>query len=168
MKKYIIGLSVTYHDPALAIVDGQGKVLFAEATERFLQNKRALNCEPDQLALITRLLARYCSDADEITLAINWQKQRPWYETVVNQLGCLSAQGLLKQGIKRLRSLLENYKLHHMIACQRQAINLAGINLVRTVQQSYPTCRLSFVDFDHHLTHAATACFTRILKLPVQ
>jgi len=160
MKKYIIGLSVTYHDPALAIVDGQGKVLFAEATERFLQNKRALNCEPDQLALITRLLARYCSDADEITLAINWQKQRPWYETVVNQLGCLSAQGLLKQGIKRLRSLLENYKLHHMIACQRQAINLAGINLVRTVQQSYPTCRLSFVDFDHHLTHAATACFT--------
>ncbi len=160
MKKYIIGLSVTYHDPALAIVDGQGKVLFAEATERFLQNKRALNCEPDQLALITRLLARYCSDADEITLAINWQKQRPWYETMVNQLGCLSAQGLLKQGIKRLRSLLENYKLHHMIACQRQAINLAGINLVRTVQQSYPTCRLSFVDFDHHLTHAATACFT--------
>ena len=160
MRKYIIGLSVTYHDPALVIVDGQGQVLFAEATERFLQNKRALNCEPDQLALVARLLTQYCPDPDEITIAINWQKRRPWYETVVNQLGCLSAPGLLKQGIKRLRSLLENYKLHHMVACQRQAINLAGINLVRTLQQHYPACRLSFVDFDHHLTHAATACFT--------
>jgi len=160
MKKYIIGLSVTYHDPALAIVDEQGRVLFAEATERFLQNKRALNCEPDQLALIPSLLEQYCPDPDEITIAINWQKNRPLYETVVNQLGCLSAQGLLRQGIKRLRSLLENYKLHHMIACQRQSIHLAGINVVRTVRQCYPACRLSFVDFDHHLTHAATACFT--------
>ncbi len=112
------------------------------------------------MALVAHLLAQYCPDPDEITIAINWKKRRPWYETVVNQLGCLSAPGLLKQGIKRLRSLLENYKLHHMVACQRQAINLAGINLVRTLQQRYPTCRLSFVDFDHHLTHAATACFT--------
>ena len=37
--KYYIGLSVTYHDPALAIIDEQGKVLFAEATERYMQNK---------------------------------------------------------------------------------------------------------------------------------
>ena len=160
MSKYTIGLSVTYHDSALAIVDEQGRVLFAEATERFLQNKRALNCEPDQLALVSSLLEQYCPDPDEITIAINWKKNRPLYETVVNQLGCLSAPGLLRQGIKRLCSLLDNYKLHHMIACQRHSIHLAGINLVRTVRQCYPACRLSFVDFDHHLTHAATACFT--------
>jgi carbamoyltransferase len=44
VKKYYIGLSITYHDPALAIINDQGEVLFAEATERYLQNKRALNC----------------------------------------------------------------------------------------------------------------------------
>jgi carbamoyltransferase len=43
VKKYYIGLSITYHDPALAIIDEQGDVLFAEATERYMQNKRAIN-----------------------------------------------------------------------------------------------------------------------------
>ncbi|MGZ8224608.1 MAG: carbamoyltransferase family protein, partial [Methylobacter sp.] len=60
MNKYYIGLSVTYHDSALAIIDTQGEVLFAEATERYLQNKRALNCEPDQLLLVPDLLEQYC------------------------------------------------------------------------------------------------------------
>jgi carbamoyltransferase len=60
MSTFYIGLSVTYHDSALAIVSEDGNVLFAEATERFLQNKRALNCEPDQLYRLPELLAQYC------------------------------------------------------------------------------------------------------------
>ena len=42
-----LGLCSTYHDPALALADANGQVLFAEATERYLQTKRALNCDPD-------------------------------------------------------------------------------------------------------------------------
>ncbi|NOQ36948.1 MAG: nodulation protein nolNO, partial [Methylococcaceae bacterium] len=160
MKKYYIGLSITYHDPALAIVDDEGKVLFAEATERYLQNKRALNCEADPLLRVKDLLEQYCPDADEFVIATNWRKKRPLYENIVAALGCLKADGLLKTGIKKLRSPLNNYQLHHMIASQRNNIVSGGLNLARIIAEHYPHCTVSFVDFHHHLTHAATACYS--------
>lgn len=160
MNKYYIGLSVTYHDPALAIVDEQGRVLFAEATERYLQNKRALNCVADPLLYIETLLAQYCPDPGHFEIAINWRKKRPAYESVVNILGLLSAPGLFREGFKRLRSPLSNYQIHHMIACQRHHINSAGVNLVRIIRERYPKCSISFADYDHHLTHAAMACYS--------
>lgn len=160
MSKYYIGLSVTYHDPALAIINDQGNVLFAEATERYMQNKRALNCAADPLLQVTDLLSTYCADASEFIIAINWRKKRPLYENLVAALGCLTAPGLLKTGIKKLRSPLANYQLHHMIACQRNNIHSAGLNLVRIIREHYPVCTISFADYDHHLTHAATASFS--------
>jgi carbamoyltransferase len=159
MSTYYIGLSVTYHDSALAIVSEDGEVLFAEATERFLQNKRALNCEPDQLFRIPELLAQYCPDPKKIVIASNWRKQRPLYENIVKILGILSAPGLLKTGIKKLHSPLSNYQLHHMMACQRSSIDRAGLNLVRILQEVHPNCEIEFKDYDHHLTHAAIACY---------
>ena len=149
-----------YHDPALAIVDDQGEVLFAEATERYLQNKRALSCAADPLFYVGELLAQFCPPPCQFEIAINWRKKRPPYENVVNALGLLSAPGLLRQGFKRLRSPLGNYQLHHMIACQRNHITGAGINLVRHIREHYPDSPISFADYDHHLTHAAMACYS--------
>jgi len=160
VKKYYIGLSVTYHDPALAIIDQNGQVIFAEATERYMQNKRALNCPADPLLYIQELLAKYCPDADEFVIAINWKKKRPLYENIISALGCLNASGLTKVGIKKLRSPLKNYQLHHMIASQRNNITSAGLNLMRIITEHYPNCIISYADFDHHLTHAATACYS--------
>ncbi len=160
MKKYFIGLSVTYHDSALAIVDESGEVLFAEATERYLQNKRAINCEPDQLNQIGDLLEQYCSFPCEIVIASNWQKRRSAYENLTAGLGLLSAKGLLRADFKRLKSPLENYQLHHMLSAQRSSFAKVGINLVRRVKERYPACKISFHHFNHHLTHAAMACFS--------
>ena len=159
MSTYYIGISVTYHDSALAIISAKGEVLFAEATERFLQNKRALNCEPDQLFRLPELLEQYCPNPKKIVIGSNWLKKRPLYENIIRQLGFLSAPGLLKLGIKRLNSPLKNYQLHHMMACQRSSIDRAGLNLVRIIQEVYPSCSIAFKDYDHHLTHAAIACY---------
>lgn len=159
MGIYYLGLSVTYHDSALAIIGEDGEVLFAEATERFLQNKRALNCEPDQLFRIPELLAQYCPNPKKIVIASNWRKKRPIYENIVKALGILSAPGLLKTGIKKLHSPLKNHQLHHMMACQRSCIERAGLNLVRIIQEFHPHCEIEFKDYDHHLTHAAIACY---------
>ncbi len=134
--------------------------MFAEATERYLQNKRALNCVADSLLQAKDLLDQYCPTPDEFVIAINWCKQRPLYENVVAALGCLTASGLSKTGIKRLRSPLSNYQLHHMIASQRNCITSAGLNLARIITEHYPNCRTSFTDYPHHLTHAATACYS--------
>jgi carbamoyltransferase len=158
--KYYIGLSVTYHDPALAIIDEQGYVLFAEATERYMQNKRAFNCAADPLLRVHDLLAQYCPSAAEFVIAINWRRKRPLYENVISALGCLTAPGLVKTGIKRLRSPLKNYQLHHLIASQRNNIANAGLNLVRIITEHYPECTITHEDYQHHLTHAATACYS--------
>jgi len=160
MTRYYIGLSVTYHDPALAIVDSDGHVVFAEASERYLQHKRALNCQPDPLIHIQDILAQYCPDGDDFIIAINWQRKRPLYENIIALLGGLQAPGLLKTGLKKLRSPLPNYQLHHMIACQRHHIHTAALNLTRILAEHYPACRIRFHDFPHHLTHAAAACYS--------
>jgi carbamoyltransferase len=53
---YTIGLATTFHDPALAIIGPGGEIVFAEATERYLQYKRAPNCEPDSAARMEALI----------------------------------------------------------------------------------------------------------------
>ncbi|WP_300473245.1 hypothetical protein [Breoghania sp.] len=40
-------MSTSGHDPALAIADETGQIRFAEATERYVQDKRAWGIAPD-------------------------------------------------------------------------------------------------------------------------
>lgn len=159
MSCYFIGLSITYHDPALAIINAEGEVLYAEATERLLQYKRALHCPPDGLPWIEPILKQYCPAPTQFVIALNWRRKRPLYENIVAALGCLKADGLLKKGIKRLCSPLPNYQLHHMVASQRNHIVAGGLNCVRMIAERFPDCEINIEDFDHHLTHAATACY---------
>ena len=65
-----LGLCNTYHDPALALVDESGEVLFAEATERPLQYKRALNCEADNPFILPALLQTYAPAAERLVIRL--------------------------------------------------------------------------------------------------
>ncbi len=159
VKTYYIGLGVTYHDPAIAIVDENGIPLFAEAGERYLQYKRAINCEPDIPSRLPGLLREFCPDAGRFVLAFSWRKKRPWYERIASALGLLSAGGLNRQGFKRLGSPLDNRQIHHMMACNRLSLARGGLNLTRLLGEQYSSCPVEFRDFDHHDTHAASACF---------
>ncbi len=159
MKTYYLGLSVTYHDPALAIVDQSGETLFAEASERYLQYKRALNCEADNLYRLPELLREFCPGADRFVLAFNWERRRPWYERAAAALGLLKAEGLARTGFKRLNSPLENLQIHHMMALNRLAISKGGLNLAHILRNEFPSCAIEFRHFAHHDTHAASACF---------
>ncbi len=154
-----IGLGVTYHDPAIAIVAEDGRVLFAEATERCLQLKRSLNHPPDPVDRILALLAGYADGAREWTVAFNWRRRRPWYEPVSRWLGYFRPEGLIAPGYRDFSTCLEKYKLFHMLACQDASLPLGGVNLVRRVAEAFPGVRLRFRHFDHHRCHAAAACF---------
>ena len=158
-KHFYIGLGVTYHDPALAIVGEDGEVVFAEATERYLQYKRAINCAPDNLQQLPKLLSTHCAGASRFTLAFNWRPKRPWDERLVARLGIQSVRGLIRKSILRLASPLENYQLHHMMACQRNSRAQGGLNLVRILRERYPGCAIAVREFDHHAAHAALACY---------
>ncbi len=157
-QKIYIGLCTTYHDPAIAIVDEEGSVLFAEATERCLQHKRGLNCPPDPFPHIANWLKHYCDPRAEWVIANNWSSKRPWYEPTSRWLGYFRPPGLVAKGYRDHSTFLEKYKLFHMLACQNASIPLGGVNLVRLASEHFPNTRLRFCHFDHHDCHAIMAC----------
>src|ERR1700674_2101242 len=75
MKRFTIGLATTFHEPAIAIVGPDGEVLFAEGAERYLQFKRAPNCEPDLPGRMGELARKYLEPDAEIVVATSWGAQ---------------------------------------------------------------------------------------------
>src|SRR5438034_8919871 len=75
MKQNYVGLSNTLHDSAMAIVDSTGRVLFAEATERYLQNKRSINCPPDFFQHAAKLVKKYCDPDADLVIAQSWSER---------------------------------------------------------------------------------------------
>ncbi len=159
-KTCYIGLSTTYHDPALTIIDEHGAVIFAEATERYLQHKRGLNCYPDSLTRIADLISLYCNDASDFVIARNWNKRRPWYELMWWIAGYFNPAGLSKTKHNKLSTFLPKYKLLHMLACQKYSMSSGGMNLVRIIREIRPGSNIRVLDFNHHLCHAAAACYS--------
>jgi len=78
MSTYSVGLSTTGHDPAIAVVSPDGEVIFAEATERFLQSKRAWGAQPDQLSHIKPVLDEIIhKDANaEFQISLSWSGKK--------------------------------------------------------------------------------------------
>jgi carbamoyltransferase len=158
-KTYYIGLGATYHDPALALLDAEGRVLHAEAAERPLQSKRALNHPPDDLRSLPKLLREHCADAEAFVVAGNWRERRPWYEHLAAALGWLTPRGILDYRGRQLTACVETWELNHMQACQRHALRRSGIGLARALRRDFPGLPVAFRHYDHHLTHAALACY---------
>ncbi|MDF2449783.1 MAG: albXV [Bacteroidota bacterium] len=70
-QKYYIGIAGGFHDGAIALVNDHGEIVFAEATERFTQNKRALTTVADNFFLVNKLVETYPFLDYEI--AVNWR-----------------------------------------------------------------------------------------------
>lgn len=72
MTRNYIGLACTWHDPATAIVDSRGEVVFAEAAERYLQKKRAHHTTPDDIIRAPELIETYCEPDADLVVARTW------------------------------------------------------------------------------------------------
>src|ERR1700749_1924737 len=96
-KTFYIGLANSCHDPALAIVGPDGDVLFAEATERWLQNKRAWNCQPDALFRIPELVRTYCDPAARFVVATTWTQKVYLLTRLYALAGLLRPESLVKK-----------------------------------------------------------------------
>lgn len=78
MGRYYIGLSTSGHDPAFAIADSSGEIIFAEATERFTQVKRAWGIAPDLYDHIAPHLNRII-DTDpnaQFSVSTSWTREK--------------------------------------------------------------------------------------------
>ena len=163
--RYYIGLATTFHDPAIAVIDAKGKVIFAEATERFLQYKRAPNCEPDPALYMESVIERFIPPNAEIVIASTWGADFTDYLAQSANAGAFELKKLLTHSTNLNRSLVPERSERALIASLHMAQQRAGIGTLlaldrmnnragthRTIleQRRYP----------HHLSHAAYACLS--------
>ncbi len=152
MPRYYVGLAATFHDPALAIVDETGAPLFAEATERKLQNKRACNTAPDNGLILAEVLPRFCERDADIIVAVNWSDrfQRGLILSALHQATSPrreSARDDLGWPLPDPEAFL---------AAMRSSVGQAGLNLAMS---DAVEGTVSLRRFDHHQCHAALAAF---------
>lgn len=159
-KSFYVGLANSCHDPALAIVGPEGDVLFAEATERYLQNKRAWNCQPDPLYRIPDLVKTYCDPKARFVVATTWSQKVYLLTQLYAWSGLLRSKSLVKPGRDAPSIFLcERYEYYWMMSLMLNSIREAGKNFAVEMQRHFGNSDVHFVRIPHHLTHAATACY---------
>lgn len=156
MVKNYIGLSCTGHDNAMAIVNEHGEVVFAEATERYLQNKRAVNTPPDDAFRTDKLIAEYCHADAELVIAKTWGDGV--YETLAHEKAF--AQQKLNEYAASLDAWKAQFHVYSYLAdFVRQNVAAAG-NHLKFYCEGHPTLSYSERHYDHHLTHAASGLYS--------
>jgi carbamoyltransferase len=163
MATYYVGLAASFHDPAMAIVAPDGEVLFAEAQERYLQDKRAFNAVPDHILRAPKLIRQYCGKDAEVVVAVSWSKKvlkSLWTSSLVDVPGI---GGLLRPVndffMARSDHLVWPWpRFDHLRQGMLSTLSLAGHNLGALRDQGFEVAGIR--RYDHHLTHAATACYT--------
>lgn len=141
MSTVYLGLSVSGHDPAFALVDAEGRLLFAEATERHIQDKRAWGVAPDHYEHVAGALARHCPDMTRLVAATSWARPKPASDPV--------AETSPGQGA----GLLDPVTARWLREQQRRAFQFAGLNLPMIAG-----CPVETRHYDHHDCHAVYAC----------
>ena len=158
---YTIGLATTFHDPAIAIVDPGGEVLFAEAAERYLQYKRAPNCEPDTAARMESLVRRYIPKGAQIRLATSWGEEFTGFLDQMSRGGAFRLDALLKLSPAFNRSLVPECSERALIANLHHQQQRAGIGTLLGLDRAFGEARISGMKrYGHHLSHAAYASWS--------
>ncbi len=158
---YTIGLATTFHDPAIAIIGPDGEVLFAEATERYLQYKRAPNCEPDSAPRMEGLLKRYIPQGAEIRIAASWGQEFTGFLDQMDRAGSFTLDALLKLSPELNRSLVPERSERAFIASLHLAQQRAGIGTLLGLDRAFGAANVTgLTRHGHHLSHAAYACWS--------
>lgn len=168
MNRNYIGLACTFHDPALAVVNSRGEVVFAEGAERPTQTKRALHCMPDSPSYLGQILDKHCEPEADLVAARSWSFSHGWRLWLIHRLNWL-----LRLSNRDLDpNTMSGAWWRYICASQLQSMGMAGkgvnqqaaFRALRSAAPSQgPPPRLKppeLIGFDHHLTHAAVAAWT--------
>ncbi len=159
--RFYLGLATTFHDPALALVGPDGTVLFAEATERFLQYKRAPNCEPDIPARVIALVQEYVPAGSEIVVASSWGAQFTDFLRGQAGTGAFDLMALAAHSTALNRSFVPEQAERVFIADLHGAQERVGHGTLLALNQGARTTgtpRATIAGqrrYPHHLCHAA-------------
>ncbi|MBZ9989788.1 carbamoyltransferase [Mesorhizobium sp. BH1-1-5] len=156
-----LGFSCSQHDPAIAVVDEAGEVLFAQANERALKYKRGWHAAPDAFGLIEPILDSY-AQAGPVSANLTWsgnalRSVRYLAPLCRWGLGALDLIGASDLEAKRARGWVLRHGLYR---APTSVIDLL-LNLeLRLNERRHFRSRLTKKGWNHHLCHAATASFS--------
>jgi len=160
MTTNYVGLACTFHDPAMAVVNSSGQIVFAEATERHLQSKRAQNCPPDNPTYVSQVLQRHCEPGADLVLAKTWSVRALRHIERVRALQMLCSRWIRDDGKWAAASQFTRNMLVSMKSALGQVSEGFRHQLHYEVAFGALQRKFEVRGYDHHLTHAAAACFT--------
>lgn len=163
MKRNYVGMANSFHDSALAIVDSAGEIVFAEATERYLQYKRTIGVASDVYVRAADLISRYCDPEAELVIASSWSD-----ETKAIMRGNLEKVGETADHYRHLlgdvpaplcRQLTrQRFYFRSQLSMLDQPGHLLEYELGQTDRWQHTA--IARRGFEHHLTHAAAGCYS--------
>ncbi|MEM7303235.1 MAG: carbamoyltransferase C-terminal domain-containing protein [Pseudomonadota bacterium] len=159
-KRTYIGVSTTFHDPAVAVLNDQGDVLFAEAAERYLQYKRAPFCEPAPLLYLPEILKDHVGPGHEIVVATSWGEQFTQYLERFSTSGFFTFDSVRTLEKKMTRSLVDSHNERALLSELHIGQQRAGHSVLIATERTFGHSNLELRRFNHHETHAAYGCFT--------
>lgn len=160
MPRYYVGLAATFHDPALAVVDERGEVLFAEASERYYQDKRAYGAAADPRTVVRRVLAEHCDPQGEFVVAKAWSGPFSRFMELHSMLGFTNHEKFATRPQGLTRFLVDKHQLFYALWLQHTSLRLSGGHLADILIRDHGNRKIRFVKLPHHSVHAATACYT--------
>jgi carbamoyltransferase len=155
MKRFTIGLATTFHEPALAILGPDGDVLFAESAERYLQFKRAPNCEPDLPGRMVELAREYLEPDAEVVVATSWGAQFSEFLDRSASAGAFAFERLASLSSKLTRSMVPEIAERTFIASLHIGQKRAGLGVLLGLHRAFGKANVKLRRYGHHLTHAA-------------
>jgi carbamoyltransferase len=158
-EKFYVGLGTSYHDPAIAVVDPEGEIVFAEASERAVGDKRAVGCAADLRETVGRIVTEHCDPHAEFVIAKSWSRRAAWTLDALALLGLADHERLPTRRCSPSRLLIDRFDVYASLWKQHTANKLSGGNLAEALAR-LGNRRVSYVGFSHHLTHAANGCYT--------
>jgi carbamoyltransferase len=159
MKRFTIGLATTFHEPALAILGPDGEVLFAEASERYLQLKRAPNAEADLPGRMVELAREYLEPDHEIVVATSWGPEFSEFLERTANAGGFDFECLAALSNEFTRSMVPEAIERTFIASLHIAQKRAGLGVLLGLFRAFGRANVRLRRYGHHLTHAAYGCF---------
>jgi carbamoyltransferase len=154
-------LASSFHDGAIAIVNSQGDVVYAEATERPLQYKRSIGMTPDVVHWSGDVIREYCEPDAQLVTAYSWDDNRIDERHVTSIDSVMTA---LEQRGKMLPAAIHAdfaaLRFSHRLipAIKKLSGHNLDYELSRIRWHGRDICARR--SYDHHRTHAAAACFS--------
>lgn len=152
-----VGLNDNFHDPSICILNSEGQILFAEATERFIQYKGAIGCPADLDFFIEKIFSYIdVSNIKEVRLAYSWNKWRHFTSKFFSTLGLFEFddRSFTRRFFKRKGV---HYSFFHLANRFSASTSQTGIGIFRYFAKYHPEVKIHKYYFRHHDCHLYNA-----------